>query len=98
MKKYGKLKIGDSFPCDLLNKWSELGNHKYYIDSSWSEGNKWIGGPSHFYGFPEPNRTIEAFKKLDGRVGFLVSDTEKCYLCAEGFEEFVNNQKFNNEQ
>lgn len=84
MNTYG-LNIGDHLPQDIINKWGKLGNNSYRADSSrkWKEGRGFIG-----------DRTIKAFKMLDGIIGFLVSDTAEVYLKAEGFKEFMLREQY----
>lgn len=84
---YG-LKVGDKLPERVINKWTTI-NKNYLINNNVSFVNpfKWVEETGQFIG----NREIEEFRLIDGCVGFLVSHTNKVYLKAEGFKEFMDN-------
>lgn len=76
---YG-LSVGDVLPKKVICAWAGLSNN-------YSLGETWIQHPASFIG----DRSIRSFKVINNIISFEVSDTDKVYLKAEGFKEFMEN-------
>ena len=83
------LKIGDKIPGDILRLWCKKGENYYYNDPP-PQVSKWekITWDIQFSG----ERTVEFFEIIEGKMAFLVSETQDIYFKAEGFKEFLEEQ------
>ena len=74
------LKIGNTLPKEIINKWCSQGLNYYGYTKKWESQSLF-----------STDRVILSFKLLDGILGFEVSNTANVYLKAEGFKEFMDN-------
>ena len=67
-----------------------VGRENYYYNDKPPQVSKWekITWDIQFSG----ERTVEFFEIIEGKMAFLVSETQDIYFKAEGFKEFLEQQ------